>query len=441
MFARLRQAEDRALAEPLARHLPPALAGRLMDGLCDGMAMPDAGDAQARDLLLALARQGLLRFHSAPTSGAVTLAPASSYFDWPDDAVPADAAAWKLSRFASIHQDGDALQLRNPRALCYLLLNSEAALALVFRLNQPVARSAIRFDKALADEQDTIFRMLLAARAIVPCDADHVCSEDADPVARQWDAHDLLFHSRSRFGRSERPIGGTFRFQGVLAPQPSVKAHDWHTHQVPLPAPDLYRLAAQDMPLTAALEARVSNRNHSPLPLALEQLGHFLYRTVRNRYAYASDYGEFVSRPYPCGGANYEQEFYLTINACADLARGFYYYDPQRHCLCLVSAPCAEMEALLDDAFLASARQCRPQILITIASRFNRFNWKYSGMSYAAQLKNIGAIYQTMYLVATAMRIAACGLGTGNADRFSRLTGLAYLEEGSLGEFMLGRPL
>jgi SagB-type dehydrogenase family enzyme len=62
-------------------------------------------------------------------------------------------------------------------------------------------------------------------------------------------------------------------------------------------------------------------------------------------------------------------------------------------------------------------------------------------MSYAAQLKNVGVIYQTLYLVATAMNIGACGLGTGNADRFARLTGLPYLEEGSIGEFMLGRPL
>ena len=59
-------------------------------------------------------------------------------------------------------------------------------------------------------------------------------------------------------------------------------------------------------------------------------------------------------------------------------------------------------------------------------------------MSYATQLKNVGSIYQTMYLVATSMNIGACGLGIGNSDRFNKITGLPYMEEGTIGEFMLG---
>jgi hypothetical protein len=46
-----------------------------------------------------------------------------------------------------------------------------------------------------------------------------------------------------------------------------------------------------------------------------------------------------------------------------------------------------------------------------------------------------------MYLVATGMTLAPCALGTGNSDLFSRLAGLDYLVESSIGEFMLGtRP-
>jgi SagB-type dehydrogenase family enzyme len=90
---------------------------------------------------------------------------------------------------------------------------------------------------------------------------------------------------------------------------------------------------------------------------------------------------------------------------------------------------------------MSAAFTGRPQILITITSRFARFNRKYSGMSYAAQLKNIGAIYQTMYLVATAMGLGGCALGLGNPDRFCRIASIDYLREGSLGEFMLGKPI
>jgi oxazoline/thiazoline dehydrogenase len=98
------------------------------------------------------------------------------------------------------------------------------------------------------------------------------------------------------------------------------------------------------------------------------------------------------------------------------------------------------MQGLLADAQQATGFTGRPQVLITIASRFARIGWKYRGMGYGAQLKNVGAIYQTMYLVATAMGLAPSGLGNGDADRFARMTGLDYLEEGSIGEFMLGRP-
>jgi SagB-type dehydrogenase family enzyme len=62
-------------------------------------------------------------------------------------------------------------------------------------------------------------------------------------------------------------------------------------------------------------------------------------------------------------------------------------------------------------------------------------------MSYSAQLKNVGVIYQTMYLVATSMGIGGCALGLGNTDRFCAMTGLDWFEEGSVGEFMVVRRL
>jgi oxazoline/thiazoline dehydrogenase len=45
---------------------------------------------------------------------------------------------------------------------------------------------------------------------------------------------------------------------------------------------------------------------------------------------------------------------------------------------------------------------------------------------------------QTMYLVATAMGLAPCALGTGNSDLFATATGTGYLLEPPVGEFLLG---
>lgn len=43
-----------------------------------------------------------------------------------------------------------------------------------------------------------------------------------------------------------------------------------------------------------------------------------------------------------------------------------------------------------------------------------------------------------MYLVATAMGLAPCGLGNGNSDLLAEAAGLDYLKQSSVGEFMLG---
>jgi SagB-type dehydrogenase family enzyme len=79
-----------------------------------------------------------------------------------------------------------------------------------------------------------------------------------------------------------------------------------------------------------------------------------------------------------------------------------------------------------------------PQVLITITARFQRLSWKYQSIAYSVLLKDVGALYQTMYLVATAMDLAPCALGGGNSDLFAVAAGLDYYSETSVGEFLLG---
>ena len=79
-----------------------------------------------------------------------------------------------------------------------------------------------------------------------------------------------------------------------------------------------------------------------------------------------------------------------------------------------------------------------PQVLILIAARFARAMWKYESMAYALVLKDVGVMYQTMYLVATAMGLAPCSLGGGHSDAFAAAAGLDPYAETSVGEFTLG---
>jgi SagB-type dehydrogenase family enzyme len=66
--------------------------------------------------------------------------------------------------------------------------------------------------------------------------------------------------------------------------------------------------------------------------------------------------------------------------------------------------------------------------------------WAYEGLAYALVLKHVGALMQTMNLVATAMGLAGCALGTSTPHAFRHLTGHDPLVEDVVGEFLLGVP-
>jgi SagB-type dehydrogenase family enzyme len=208
---------------------------------------------------------------------------------------------------------------------------------------------------------------------------------------------------------------------------------------VDLPAVDLEAVAAGDPPLTVAIERRRTVRCHDDdAPLALAQLGEFLFRCARNRAPVRRGDRGSASRPYPSGGAAYELELYPVVRRVDGLEPGLYHYDPQRHRLERLRGLDPPVDALLAAAATAAAVPARPQVLLVVTARFGRVMAKYEAMAYALILKHVGVLYQVMYLVATAMGVAACALGSGSAEHFARVAGLDPLEESSVGELMLG---
>ena len=100
------------------------------------------------------------------------------------------------------------------------------------------------------------------------------------------------------------------------------------------------------------------------------------------------------------------------------------------------------MAALLRDAAESTGTlEDGLQVLLILAARFARVAWKYESIAYALTLKHVGVLYQTMYLTATAMGLAPCAIGGGDADLFARAAGTDYYGETSVGEFLLGNPL
>ncbi len=115
-----------------------------------------------------------------------------------------------------------------------------------------------------------------------------------------------------------------------------------------------------------------------------------------------------------------------------------YHYDPWQHELEKLSTRTSEVEGLLKYCSAAAGLKELPPVSLHITARFQRVAWKYQSIAYSVILKDVGALYQTLYLVATAMDLAPTAIGSGPAKLLCRMAGLNYLEESAVGEFILG---
>ena len=201
-------------------------------------------------------------------------------------------------------------------------------------------------------------------------------------------------------------------------------------------------------PVAKLLRERHSTRDFDDQqPITLPELARFLDGAARVQSKWKSriDLGgggpmvSYTARPYPSGGSAYELELYLAVANCEGLARGFYHYDADRHALVPIGASAPELDAQLAAAEFAMDAPGAPQILITIAARFDRTAWKYSSIAYSLVLKDVGVLIQTLYLMATDMGLGGCAIGSINIDLFAKMTGLEFHVEGPVGQFALGR--
>jgi SagB-type dehydrogenase family enzyme len=272
-------------------------------------------------------------------------------------------------------------------------------------------------------------------------DDDGTADEDRGPWAH-WEFHDLLFHTRSRRGRAPGKVGATWPWRGVVPQDPAVReAPPPGAPRVALPRPDLARLRESDVPLTRVLEERRSRYGGGAMELA--GLGEFLFRTFRvTDRREAEVIGEAVRKVYPSGGSLHSLEMYVVAWDCRGLERGVYHYRGDEHALVPVAGATDEVEMLLQEARTGTGNQLPgyPPVLLVVTARFQRVMWKYQALAYRVIMAELGGLYQTMYLVATAMGLSPTAIGTGDSDRFARITGLEYPREASVGEFVLGGP-
>lgn len=344
----------------------------------------------------------------------------------------------KLSRFAVLRAGDGLLVLQSPRSHLMVEIASSAA-SLVGTLtgwSDPAGLTA----PGLTRPAVTAVLHLLATAGLLAPGGPGDDQENAGP-AGQWSTHELWLHARTRGMQLSAGYGGTYHLRDTFPPLPAVRpAFGSGRRAVTLPQPDLATIAKADPPLTEVIERRRSIREHDDgAPITASQLGELLYRTARIRRAFPGGDGQdLTDHPYPAGGSVGELEIYPLITKCAGLEPGLWHYAADRHGLELVAEPGPPVRALIDAAKATSLMRADPQVVLIVAARFGRLGWKYETIAYSLTLKHVGVFYQTVYLVATAMGLAVCGLGGGDADDFARASGCDYFAEGSVGEIVIG---
>ena len=245
-----------------------------------------------------------------------------------------------------------------------------------------------------------------------------------------WDPFELAVHRQGNRGGARAP--------GSLhdAPPPAFKDRGGG-HVTALPSPDPLLTAS----IGEVLQQRRSVRTYADRSLQLSELSNLLHHAARVRDVFRDGcYGECAIRPSPSGGARSELEIYVVANDVEGLGAGVHRYDPRAHDLVEIRARDAHQGRLLRwvHATTGNVLNRDPPALLLITAVFARVMWKYEGIGLSLVYKDTGCLFQTLYLVATALGLAPCAVGGGEEAANSRWLGLDPLVESQVGVFLVG---
>ncbi|WP_437587678.1 SagB/ThcOx family dehydrogenase [Sorangium sp. So ce1000] len=245
-----------------------------------------------------------------------------------------------------------------------------------------------------------------------------------------WDPIELAVQRRTacggpRLGRGE-------------APPPLTKPPPDEGRAIALPRP-ARRLPE---PLTEVLARRRSVRTYAPRPLSLPELSTLLHHAARvvRVMIHQSRLGDEALRPFPTAGARSELEIYVLAGDVSGLEPGAYHYDAHRHRLLAIRRRDEHHARIVRSVHAATGGQLNrdPAAILLVTAVFERVLWKYHELGLSLIYKDVGCLFQTLYLVATAMGLAPCAVGAGDEAENSRWLNLDPLHESQVGCFLIG---
>ncbi|OKL50795.1 hypothetical protein BSZ40_10585 [Buchananella hordeovulneris] len=162
----------------------------------------------------------------------------------------------------------------------------------------------------------------------------------------------------------------------------------------------------------------MSRRDYLDKDINLEDLGYLLGPIMFARKVWCNEQGlEIVHRGIPGAGGLAAIEVFLLLNSRPEALS--YRYDWRTHELKRLDIMSDELLRRLNKFASASLniKTCPPGILL-IAGNLEELRKKYSGISYASMLKQVGALMMALQLVGRQLNIGLCPLGSSPTDLF-----------------------
>lgn len=323
---------------------------------------------------------------------------------------------WILSEYVNVWWERDEIWISTVGARSDLRTSDERFLSLLHAFSVPRTITHVR--KALGPDITAFVPELIAAGVL------RESGRKEEAALLGWDAITLSAHVRSR--------------AALKSPSSRRKVTIKRSKGRPI---QLRRgCASYPLDVPSVLSLRESIRTWKRRPLAFTTFSELCWLTFRQRDKDAEGRSASRSRPYP-SATRYSIEIYIAVgrSAIEGVPSGLYRYSAAEHSLVPLSRSAGAYKPVLDAGGRAVQAETAAPIVFVMTCHYREHAKRYGPLAYNLILKEVGGLFQTLYIACTYLGLAPCALGAGTPeDSFSRAAGINLLAEPVVGEFVVG---
>ena len=216
---------------------------------------------------------------------------------------------------------------------------------------------------------------------------------------------------------------------------PVCKVYD-HAPQIPLTT----EFVDMSYSLEQVIRARAARRDYVDRTISIDSLSTFLHWSCGiKRYGAAYNSGEFPVRFTPSGGGLQPWEVYVVANNVERLSQGLYHYRAPSHSLEVLQR--GQMRNRIVELGFGVEYLHHASYVCIITCVPERFYWKYGVRGYRTAHIDVGVLVQSMWYVATALKLRSLPVSGFSDDGVDEFLGLDHHKEFSMILFVVGaRP-